>query len=431
MPLIEHKLAQVPLAVLVKAAFVTEEGTHVPILPVCAVPWVDGDQLLDPVRADVLVGTGVDVSTHSLVLDEAGASSLGLVAAACDDALLDLTVVGAAGDMSTAHGANGDISSAYRGDGSRSADSSDRGNVVFAIMRNHAVNGTKDSVMDARGTDDGLDIAQGGQGISSGEAIRRAHDMAGATSHHEVESSKDDIAVVHNVGGDLSGAHGGDGSGGADGDVEADEAFGAAKNPTVECMIVDIGAVHEADAAPVESAAPPIPHSAQSAANMAPGGLWEENPRSVSPVTAEPGLGQERRASPSRQRPAKPQSSPTACFGPETLVRVATACTPGDWTRKKIKHITPDDHVLGWFQENATTVVCKKVRVLCVTAFEQPVTNGVPPALTLVEGAAITPMHHVYVDCMRIQAREVATRAVRATGAPVLEVLVGDLTARY
>ena len=77
LPLIEHKLAQVPLAVLVKAAFVTEEGTHVPILPVCAVPGVDGDQLLDPVRADVRVGTGVDVSTHPLVLDEAGASSLG------------------------------------------------------------------------------------------------------------------------------------------------------------------------------------------------------------------------------------------------------------------------------------------------------------------------------------------------------------------
>jgi len=82
-------------------------------------------------------------------------------------------------------------------------------------------------------------------------------------------------------------------------------------------------------------------------------------------------------------------------------------------------------------QENATTVVRKKVRVLCVMAFEQPVTNRVPPALTLVKGVAITPMHHVYVDGMWLQAREVAARAVRATGAPVLEVLVGDLTARY
>ena len=47
----EDNLAQVPLAVLVKAAFATEEGTHVPILLVCAVPGGDGDQLLDPVRA--------------------------------------------------------------------------------------------------------------------------------------------------------------------------------------------------------------------------------------------------------------------------------------------------------------------------------------------------------------------------------------------
>jgi len=196
-------------------------------------------------------------------------------------------------------------------------------------------------------------------------------------------------------------------------------------------MNVDIGAAHGADAAPVESAAPPIPDRAQSAANVAPGGQWEESPRSVSPVTAEPRLEQERRASPSRQRPAKPQSSPTACFDPETFVRVAMACTPGDWTRKNIKHITRDDHVLGWFQENAVTVVRKKVRVLCIMAFEQPVTNRAPPALTLVEGAAITPMHHVYVDGVWLQAREVAARAVRATGAPVLEVLAGDLTARY
>ena len=208
LPLTEHNLAQVPLAVLVQAAFATEEGTHATILPVCAVPGVDGDQLLNPVKAEGRVGTGVDVSTHPLVLDEAGASSLRLVAAACDDALLNLTVVGVAGDMSTAHGANGDISAAHRGDGSRNADSSDRSNVVFAVTRNHAVKGTKDIVMDARGTDDGLGVARGDQGSSSGEAIRRTHDRAGATSHYEVESSKDDIAVVHSVGGDLSVAHG-------------------------------------------------------------------------------------------------------------------------------------------------------------------------------------------------------------------------------
>jgi len=174
--LIEHNLAQVPLAVIVKTALATEEGTHVPILPLCAVPGVDGDQLLDTVRVEVRVGTGVDDSTHPVVLDEVGASSLRLVAAACDDALLDLTVVGAAGDMSTAHVANGDISATYRGDNSRIADSSDRGTVVFAVTRNHAVNGTKDIVMDACGVDDGLGVAQSGQGSSSGEAIRRAHD---------------------------------------------------------------------------------------------------------------------------------------------------------------------------------------------------------------------------------------------------------------
>ena len=130
-------------------------------------------------------------------------------------------------------------------------------------------------------------------------------------------------------------------AGGADGNGDADDASGAAKNPTVKRMNVNIGAAHEADAAPVELVAPPIPDSAQSAANVAPGGRWEENPRSLSSVTAEPGLEQERRASPSRQRPTKSQSSPTACFGPETFVRVAMAGTPGDWTRKKFKNTHP------------------------------------------------------------------------------------------
>jgi len=51
-------------------------------------------------------------------------------------------------------------------------------------------------------------------------------------------------------------------------------------------MTVDIRAVHEADAAPVELAALSIPHSAQSAANVAPGGRWEENPRSTEGIVA-------------------------------------------------------------------------------------------------------------------------------------------------
>jgi len=113
----------------------------------------------------------------------------------------------------------------------------------------------------------------------------------------------------------------------------------------------------DTDAALVESVAPLIPDSAQSAANVAPGGRWEGTPRPLSSAAAEPGPEQERRASLSEQRPTNSQSSPTACFGQETLVRVAVAGTQGDWTRKKFIHITPDDHVWGWFQENATAVV--------------------------------------------------------------------------
>ena len=162
-----------------------------------------------------------------------------------------------------------------------------RGNVVFAVTRNHAVKSTKDT----RGTDDSLGVAQGGQGSSSGKAIRRAHDRASATSHHKVESSKNDIAVVRNVGVDLNVAHGGDDSGDADGDREADGAFGATKSHTLECMTVDIGAVHEAGAVPVESAAPPMPQSAQSTANVAP--RTEVRARPTPGRRSEPGLPHE------------------------------------------------------------------------------------------------------------------------------------------
>jgi len=65
---------------------------------------------------------------------------------------------------------------------------------------------------------------------------------------------------------------------------------------------------------------------------------------------------------------AAAESSPTACFGPETLVRVAVPGTMDDWTRKKFKHITSEDHVWGWLQVNATTVARQKVKVLCVMA---------------------------------------------------------------
>jgi len=109
----------------------------------------------------------------------------------------------------------------------------------------------------------------------------------------------------------------------------------------------------DTDAALVESVAPLIPDRA----NVAPGGRWEGTPRPFSSAAAEPRPEQERRASLSEQRPTNSQSSPTACFGQETLVRVAVAGTQGDRTRKKFIHITPDDHVWGWFQENATAVV--------------------------------------------------------------------------
>jgi len=67
-------------------------------------------------------------------------------------------------------------------------------------------------------------------------------------------------------------------------------------------------------------------------------------------------------------------------------------------------------------------------------AFEQPLTNRAPPVLKLVQGAAITPIHHIYVDGVWLQVRVAAARAARAeaaTGAPVLEVLEGDLITRY
>jgi len=63
-------------------------------------------------------------------------------------------------------------------------------------------------------------------------------------------------------------------------------------------------------------------------------------------------------------------------------------------------------------------------------AFEQPLTNRAPPVLKLVQGAAITPIHHIYVDGVWLQVRVAAARAARAeaaTGAPVLEVLEGGL----
>ena len=54
---------------------------------------VDGDELLDPARAEVLLGTGVDVAMNPVVLDDVDASTLVLTAVADDDDLLLLDVV--------------------------------------------------------------------------------------------------------------------------------------------------------------------------------------------------------------------------------------------------------------------------------------------------------------------------------------------------
>ena len=49
---------------------------------------VDGDELLDPARAEVLVGTAVDVAMNPVVLDDVDASALVLTAVAAEDVLL-------------------------------------------------------------------------------------------------------------------------------------------------------------------------------------------------------------------------------------------------------------------------------------------------------------------------------------------------------
>jgi len=90
--------------------------------------------------------------------------------------------------------------------------------------------------------------------------------------------------------------------------------------------------------------------------------------------------------------------------------------------------------VCGWLQVNATTVVRRKVKVLCVMAFEQPLTNRAPPALELIQGAALTPTHHILVNGVWGQARGTGVAAVRpltARPASVLEVLDGEIITRY
>jgi len=79
---------RVPPAVLVNAVSATVEGSGVLAFTALAVLDVDGDELFDPARAEVLVGTGVDVAMNPVVLDYVDASALVLTAVATEDVLL-------------------------------------------------------------------------------------------------------------------------------------------------------------------------------------------------------------------------------------------------------------------------------------------------------------------------------------------------------
>jgi len=88
----------VPPAVLVDAVSAIVEGPGVLVFTALAVLDVDEDKLLDPARAEVLVGTGVGVAMNLVVLDDVDASALVLTAVSDDDVLL-LEVVDAEVEM--------------------------------------------------------------------------------------------------------------------------------------------------------------------------------------------------------------------------------------------------------------------------------------------------------------------------------------------
>ena len=79
---------RVPPAVLVNAVSATVEGSGVLAFTALAVLDVDGDELLAPARAEVLVVTGADVAMNPVVLDDVDASALVLTAVAAEDVLL-------------------------------------------------------------------------------------------------------------------------------------------------------------------------------------------------------------------------------------------------------------------------------------------------------------------------------------------------------
>ena len=80
----------VPPKVLVNAVSVTVEVSGVPEFVSCAAPGVldvEGDELLDPARAEVRVGTSFFVAMIRVLLDHVDASTLVPIAVAKDDAL--------------------------------------------------------------------------------------------------------------------------------------------------------------------------------------------------------------------------------------------------------------------------------------------------------------------------------------------------------
>jgi len=74
----------VPPAVLVNAVSATVEGSGALVFTALSVLDMDGDELFVSARAEVLVGTGVDVAMIPVVLDDVDASTLVLTTVADD-----------------------------------------------------------------------------------------------------------------------------------------------------------------------------------------------------------------------------------------------------------------------------------------------------------------------------------------------------------
>ena len=82
----------VPPAVLGNDVSDTVEGPGVLVFTALAVLDVNGDELLDPDRAEVLLGTGVDFAMNCMVFEDVDANALVLTAVADDDVPLLETV---------------------------------------------------------------------------------------------------------------------------------------------------------------------------------------------------------------------------------------------------------------------------------------------------------------------------------------------------